>query len=105
MTLGCGSVPETDEGQTYGAMLREKGVGLGAGTTPTRRRRVAKDKPHYNAWERGIARDDRGMPYLDEQLNPLGVKRFAEDYRHKFAERDARIADERLTGPHDTSKG
>lgn len=85
------------EGETLGARLRAKGVGLGAGTTPTRTRKVATDKPHYNAWERGIARDDRGMPYLDSNVQPIGVKQFSEDWRHRFAERDKREAEKRLT--------
>lgn len=85
------------EPKTYGQILREKGVTLGAGTTPTRSRKVSGSKPHYNGWERGIARDSRGMPYLDERGRQIGNKKFAETYRSKFAERDAQRAAERLT--------
>lgn len=31
-----------------------------------------------NSWERGIARDDRGMPFLDEGGQPVSVKEFAQ---------------------------
>src|SRR5215472_16144872 len=38
-----------------------------------------------NSWERGRALDHRGMPYLDENCNPIPVKRFAEN-RAKYEE-------------------
>jgi hypothetical protein len=31
-----------------------------------------------NSWERGIAKDDRGMPYLGADNKPVGVKEFAQ---------------------------
>lgn len=33
---------------------------------------------NHNSFERGIARDEHGLPYLDERLQPVGVKEFAE---------------------------
>lgn len=88
----------TDQGKTYGQILREKGVRLGRDAVPSRTRQVAsKPKEHYNGWERGIARDERGMPYLDESGRPIGNKKFTEQYRDKFAERDAMRAAQHLS--------
>lgn len=39
-----------------------------------------------NAWERGIARDHRGMPYLNEKGSEIGVKEFAQN-RGKYEAR------------------
>lgn len=33
--------------------------------------------PSSNAWERGVPVDDKGLPYLDEQLKPVGSKEFS----------------------------
>ena len=89
-----------DDPQTLGARLRAKGIQLGEGSTPTRSRKVDHNKPHYNAWERGHATDDRGMPYLDGDLNPIGLKRFRDEgFAAKAAELKARNADARVTSP------
>jgi hypothetical protein len=34
-------------------------------------------------WERGVPTDNRGMPFLDKNLNPMGVKAVAEN-RHSI---------------------
>lgn len=87
-----------NQGKTYGQILREKGIGLGRDAVPTRNRQVAsRPKEHYNGWERGIARDDRGMPYLDEAGRTIGNKKFTEQYREKFAERDQMRAAQHLS--------
>lgn len=60
--------------------------------TPTRTRRTATDaKPLGNAWERGIATDDRGLPICGPN-GPLGVKELADD-RHRIEKRLAEVKD------------
>lgn len=68
--------------------MRIGSVGIAGSATPSRRPvsggKRPKDKPIYNNWEKGIAKDDRGMPYLDKQGVEVGVKQFSEtrrDYR------------------------
>jgi hypothetical protein len=73
-----------DDDRSYGQRLRDKGIQMSPKVTPTRTPSAPSKKEHHNSWERGKARDDRGMPYLDSNLNPIGVKRFAEEFRHKF---------------------
>jgi len=38
-----------------------------------------------NAWERGVATDHRGLPYLDMSGQPIPIKKFAEK-RHVYEE-------------------
>lgn len=53
---------------------------------PSRRNNVPpKVNPDSNAWERGIVRDDRGMPLLDKDGLHVGLKEYATD-RHKYEE-------------------
>jgi hypothetical protein len=88
----------TEQAKTYGQILREKGIGLGRDAVPSRTRQVARRRrEHYNGWERGVARDERGMPYLDESGREIGMKKFTEEYRGKFAERDQMRASEHLS--------
>lgn len=44
-----------------------------------------------NSWEAGIATDHRGVPYLDQNLQPIGVKQFAQN-RHKYESRIRELA-------------
>lgn len=70
------------------AYWRETG-GLNISPKATPNRTPQKpSKPHEpnNAWERGVATDHRGMPYLNSDLSPMGVKRFSE-LRSKFEDR------------------
>lgn len=46
--------------------------------TPTRRNNVPPPPPQ-NQWEKGVATDSRGMPYLDEKLNPIGLQHLADN--------------------------
>ena len=41
--------------------------------TPSRRNTIPPRTPN-NSWEKGTATDDRGMPLLDGNLNPIGLK-------------------------------
>ncbi len=45
--------------------------------TPTRRNTIPPRTPQ-NSWERGVATDDRGMPLLDKNLSPIGLKEAAD---------------------------
>lgn len=44
-----------------------------------------------NSWERGIAKDERGLPLLDGNLQPIPVKRYAEK-RHEYEARRHELA-------------
>lgn len=75
------------EGQTYGEYLRSKQISYPRKATPTRTPSLAKAAgPRHNSWEAGIPTDERGMPYLDERLMPIGNKKFAQTYRRKHEE-------------------
>jgi hypothetical protein len=69
------------------AYWREGNLNISPAATPSRR----NNKPTQaftpkNSWERGIAKDERGMPYLrPEDLQPMGVHEFA-SRRHEFDE-------------------
>ncbi len=56
--------------------------------TPTRRSPKADPGPKLigNSWENGIAKDERGMPYLDETGKTIGVKAWGETHRRKFTD-------------------
>jgi len=56
--------------------------------TPSKAR-PAKPK---NSWERGIARDSRGMPYLHPDLSPVGIKEATSTHRHLIEEHERRKA-------------
>jgi hypothetical protein len=44
--------------------------------TPTRRNTIPPRTPQ-NSWERGVATDSRGMPLLDSNCQPIGLKELA----------------------------
>jgi hypothetical protein len=44
-----------------------------------------------NSWEKGIAKDERGVPLLDGDLQPIPIKRYAEQ-RHKYEARRHELA-------------
>lgn len=44
-----------------------------------------------NSWERGIATDERGVPLLDGNLQPIPIKRYAEK-RHEYEARRKELA-------------
>jgi hypothetical protein len=56
--------------------------------TPTSRTGKPDPGPklYGNSWEKGVATDARGMPYLDEKGSEIPVKKFGETYRRKFEE-------------------
>lgn len=69
------------------------GIQLSPAATPTRR----NSKPptvneSANAWERGIVRDERGMPLLGPN-GEVGVKEYANN-RSKYEEAERRLAHE-----------
>lgn len=49
--------------------------------TPSRRNTIPPKAPN-NAWERGIAKDERGMPLLDSNCEPIGLKEMANKRGH-----------------------
>lgn len=67
-----------------------KGVTFNPYATPSRLRPHIPPRTPNPAWERGIARDSRGMPYLNKAGSPMGVKQFAEE-RHKIEEHQRKL--------------
>lgn len=67
-----------------------KSINISPSATPTRRNNVPpKVNPDSNAWERGVVRDSRGMPLLDEFGQEVGLKEYAQD-RKKYKEGKAK---------------
>ena len=64
-------------------------VGVAASATPSRyisrsRTSPTKGVQVKNSWEKGTAKDSRGMPYLDKYGNAVPIKKYTEtrhDYR------------------------
>lgn len=69
----------------YGARLRSKGLTIAPSALPSQFRHGRLRKPEQPSWEKGVAGERRPdgshMPYLDENLRPIGVKRYAERRR------------------------
>lgn len=62
------------------------GLNISPKATPNRTpQKPSKPREPNNAWERGIATDSRGMPYLNSDLSPIGVKELSHS-RHKYRE-------------------
>jgi hypothetical protein len=54
--------------------------------TPNRRRKSQPTKKSGNSWEKGIVRDERGMPYLNPgTVEPMPIKTYVEN-RHVIEE-------------------
>lgn len=49
---------------------------------PNRERKVAPWREPKNSWERGIAKDERGMPLLKANGSPIPIKEYGEKRRH-----------------------
>lgn len=63
-----------------------KSIQFGSGTTPSKRRTNQAVKKTGNSWEKGIVKDERGMPYLNPgTVEPMPIKTFVEN-RHKIEE-------------------
>lgn len=62
---------------------REYGLQVTPSASPAARRGgTPRDKSNSNAWERGIARDDRGIPILmPGSLEPMPLKHYAMNQR------------------------
>lgn len=66
------------------AEWRARGLQVSPAATPNRRNQIPPRTPN-NSWERGIAKDARGMPLLDADYRPLGIKKYGEN-RHQIEE-------------------
>jgi len=60
-------------------------IRLSAAATPNKTKSPTPPRQANPAWERGIAKDHRGVPYLKGDGTPIGVKQFAEN-RSKYEE-------------------
>ena len=78
---------------------REHGMQVTPTASPASRRGGApRDKWDSNAWERGIARDERGVPILmPGTVEPMPIKHYTE-HRHEV---DAGIRRNRASDPKD----
>lgn len=74
-----------------------KTIQIAPSATPSRRNTIAPRAPQ-NSWERGIAKDERGMPLLDASNEPIGLHEMASN-RGTY---EARIRDLKNTPPAPT---
>jgi hypothetical protein len=66
------------------ATCKLRSVQIDPRATPNTRNDIAPEGTNgRNAWERGVVRDSRGMPYIDMDGTPISTKRFANN-RSKF---------------------
>lgn len=67
----------------YGCTLKEKNICLSSSATPTKKRHQPFRPIQQPSWEAGRAgefrKDGSFMPYLDGQLNEIGVKEMADN--------------------------
>lgn len=63
-----------------------KTIQVSPSATPSRTRKPQSEKKSGNSWEKGIVKDERGMPYLNPgTLEPMPIKTYVEN-RHKIEE-------------------
>lgn len=63
-----------------------KSIQFSPAATPSRRNNIPpKVNTSSNSWERGVVTDDRNMPLLDDKLQPVGLKQYAQE-RTKYSE-------------------
>jgi len=68
----------------YGCKVRGLVIGLPK-DLPSRTYSKTPPRTPQNNWEKGVARDERGMPIIRPDLSEVGVKAFAEE-RHTIEE-------------------
>jgi len=61
-------------------------IQISPAATPSKTRQIGRPREAKNSWERGIARDERGVPLLKGVNQPIGVKEYAEK-RHSIESR------------------
>jgi hypothetical protein len=90
-----GGVNHNDD--CYGCRLKAKNLTLASSATPTRGRRQPFRPMVQPSWESGgtgeTRRDGSFMPYLDESLQPIGVKEMADDRTRLEAIRHKQLHD------------
>lgn len=65
---------------------------LSQSVTPNRTPSAAPSvHQNRNSWEKGIVKNDKGVPLLDENYDPIPVKKYAEN-RHKYEARRHELA-------------
>lgn len=88
----------------FGCAVKAKGINLGAGATPTRR---PGGTPKFRgirqpSWEAGVTGERRAdgsfMPYVDGNLEPIGVKEMADQRPKLEAIRHQQLHDPNYTG-------
>jgi len=79
----CINGNERHDGTADDFGCRVKSFTVNPRSMPTRLHPENPPRQPNPAWERGIAKDERGMPYLTEGGGYLGVKQYAEN-RHRI---------------------
>lgn len=81
----------------YGCELQAKNLTLSSAATPTRGRHQPFRPITQPSWEAGVAGEHRVdgafMPYLDRNLEPIGVKEMADNRRQLEAARHRQLHD------------
>lgn len=85
------------DAECYGCRLKEKNISYSSAATPTRGRRQPFRPIQQPSWEAGVAGETRPdgsfMPYLDKNLNEIGVKEMADNRQSLEAIRHQQLHD------------
>ena len=77
-------LPDCDE--HYACRMRAKSVVIAPSATPSRHNRKSPQRARYNAWERGVAGEQRAggtrMPYIGTDGQPIRLKKYHEKQKH-----------------------
>jgi hypothetical protein len=81
----------------YGCRLKAKNLSLSPSATPTRKRNQPFRPMKQPSWEAGVAGETRPdgsfMPYLNKNLNEIGVKEMADNRQSLEAVRHQQLHD------------
>lgn len=89
MTCENGNEHHDGTGDDFGC--RVKSFTINPYSLPSRLNFKNPPKQPEPRWERGIAKDQRGVPFLDKTGAPIGLKRYAEE-RHSIEQHRRQLA-------------
>jgi hypothetical protein len=70
--------PDTCTEDTPCFKCKIKTIQVSPSATPSRTWRPQKGPKEVNSWEKGIPRDERGMPIIKSDGSPMGQKEYSE---------------------------